>query len=149
MNTSVIFLLTNSLCCEKTLTKITAELYIEGNRFEQIFEPEANLEVSFNWNRVDVYGQKVFGEVHSIFKVGLDYSDCEHTIWEERAVILEAEDPHLADFSGWNLNLHHRLEPQSGLLYLGDGRKMDLKSEGASLRPGENDYYNILNHYKK
>jgi hypothetical protein len=94
---------------------------------------------------VDVYGQKGFGRIHSIFKVGLDYSDCEHTVWEQRAVIFEAEDPHLADFSGWNLNLHHRLEPQSGLLYLGNGRIIDLKSQGISPRPGKN----ILTYFSK
>ena len=132
--------LTNGNCCEKSLTKITVSLLIEGRAYEQILEPEPNLEVSFTWNRTDAFGQTVFGEVSSALKVGLDYNDCEQTIWETRVVTLQAQDPHLDDFSGWNLNFHHRFEPQSGLVYLGTGQRVDLKSNGPSPRSVQSLY---------
>ena len=129
------FILTDETCCEKSLTKITALLAIEGRQFEQILEPEPNLKISFGWNRTDAFGQKVFGEVSSVLKIGFDFDDCEQTIWETRVVTIRGHDSHLDDFSGWTLNVQHRFEPRSGVVHLGDGSRIDLKSDGPSLRP--------------
>jgi len=118
-------------------------LLIEGRAYEHILEPEPNLEVSFTWNGTDAFGQTVFGEVNSVLKVGLDFNDCEQTIWESRVVTLQAHDPHLDDFAGWNLNLHHRFEPQSGLIYLGSGQRVDLKSNGLSPRSLQSLYETV------
>ena len=134
------FVLTDSTCCQKSLTKITALLAIEGRQFEQILEPEPNLKISFDWNRTDAFGQKVFGEVSSVLKIGFDFDDCEQTIWETRVVSIRGHDSHLDDFSGWTLNVQHRFEPMSGVVHLGDGSRIDLKSDGPSLRPVQTLY---------
>jgi hypothetical protein len=129
------FILTDESCCEKSFTKISALLAIEGRQFEQILEPEPNLKISFGWNRTDAFGQKVFGEVSSVLKIGFEFDDCEQTIWETRVVTIRGHDSHLDDFSGWTLNVQHRFEPKSGVVHLGDGSRIDLKSDGPSLRP--------------
>ena len=33
------------------------------------------------------------------------------------------------DFQGWQLDFHHRLDPRAAILYLGNGKKVDLKNE--------------------
>ena len=128
------FVLTISECCVKSLIKITALLAIEGRVSKQIFEPDPEIEMTFAWTGSDVYGQDVFGEASAVLKLGFDFDDCEQKIWESRVVNFEARDPHLDDFAGWTLNVHHRFEPRSGILYFGDGGKVDLKQEGPSLR---------------
>ena len=132
------FVLTGADCCEKLMKRVTAVLSVEGVVQKKILEPEPNLEVVFTWNRTDIYGRRVHGAASSVLKVGFDFDDCERTVWETRVVIFEAEDPHLGDFAGWTLDLHHRFEPRSGMIYFGDGRKADLKSGGKSARSVQN-----------
>jgi hypothetical protein len=59
-----------------------------------------------------VYGRKVFGDARAVVSVGLDYDDCGQTVWLKRAAEIPARNPHLRDFGGWTLDLHHRLEPR-------------------------------------
>ena len=33
------------------------------------------------------------------------------------------------EFQGWQLDFQHRLDPRAAILYLGNGKKVDLKNE--------------------
>ena len=62
-----------------------------------------------------------------LVKVGFQFTDCPQVEWDyPKIAYLEGYAPP-SSFYGWTLDLHHKLEPQSAMLYLGNGHTFDLK----------------------
>ena len=61
------------------------------------------------------------------FQVGYTYDGCDKTVWNVQATKISGQDLTVSDVGGWDLNLHHRYNPQEGILYRGDGSNVFLR----------------------
>ena len=112
------------------LKLIHLKIVIEGNLFEQIFEPQTNLSFTYAWNRRNVYRQKSFGLSTASVSVGYEYYDCKHIIWTTKNVQLPGHDLSISDIGNqWNLNVHHRYNYRDSILQRGDGQNFNLKTD--------------------
>lgn len=112
------------------LKLVHVKIIIEGNLFEQTFEPQANLSFVYAWNRRNVYRQKSFGLSTASVSIGYEYFDCKHVIWTTKHIQLPGHDLSISDIgSQWNLNIHHRYNYRDAILQRGDGQNYNLKSD--------------------
>lgn len=112
------------------LSLIHVRIVIEGNLYEQMFEPQANLTFTYAWNRRNAYRQKSFGLSTAIVSVGYEYFDCQQTIWTTKHVQIAGHDLTISEIgNGWNLNIHHRYNYRDAILQRGDGQNFDLKTD--------------------
>lgn len=112
------------------LKLIHLKIIVEGNLFEQIFEPQMNLSFTYAWNRRNVYRQKSFGLSTASISVGYEYFDCKHVIWSTKHIQLAGHDLSVSDIgSSWNLNIHHRFNYRDSILQRGDGLNFNLKTD--------------------
>ncbi len=108
------------------LWRIHAILEVEGVQVKEVFEREDNIKWTVFWDGHDAYGQPVIGQSLAKVKAGYEFTVCNDIIWDTKTIKLEAQAPMDTDFYGWSLNIHHRLEPISGVLYHGSGAVVDL-----------------------
>ena len=59
-------------------------------------------------------------------KVGYYYEDCVDPIWDVQTTKITGQDLTVSDVGGWDLDIHHRYNPQEGILYKGDGSNVYL-----------------------
>ena len=110
-----------------TLKTIQLRITIEGVLFEKTFEADPNLKFTYSWKRLNIYRQRVYGTTTAVVKVGYTYEGCEKTVWNVQATKISGQDLTVSDIGGWDLNLHHRYNPQEGILYRGDGSNVFLR----------------------
>lgn len=110
------------------LKLVHLKIVVEGNLFEQVFEPIYNLNFTYAWNRLNVYRQKCFGLSNAIVSVGYEYYDCKHVIWSRKQIELPGYDLSISDIGQWNLNIHHRYNYRDSILHRGDGQNFYLKT---------------------
>lgn len=116
------------------LEAVHLKVVVEGNLFEQVFEPEINLSFTYAWNRRNVYRQKSFGLSTALISVGYQYSGCRDIIWSRKQIQLAGHDLSISDIGNqWNLNIHHRYNYRDSILQRGDGKNFNLKSDKARL----------------
>lgn len=116
------------------LVLVHLKVVVEGNLFEQVFEPEVNLSFTYAWNRRNVYRQKSFGLSTALISVGYQYSGCRDIIWSHKQIQLPGHDLSISDIGNqWNLNIHHRYNYRDSILQRGDGKNFNLKSDKARL----------------
>lgn len=112
------------------LKLVHLKIIIEGNLFEQLLEPQANLSFTYAWNRRNVYKQKSFGLSTASVSIGYEYFDCKHVIWTTKHVQLAGHDLSISDIGNqWNLNIHHRYNYRDSILQRGDGLNFNLKTD--------------------
>lgn len=112
------------------LKHVHLKIVVEGNLFEQAFEPQSNLSFTYAWNRRNVYRQKSFGLSTASVSVGYEYFDCKHIIWTTRHIQLAGHDLSISDIGNqWNLNMHHRYNYRDSILQRGDGQNFNLKTD--------------------
>lgn len=112
------------------LRLIHLKIVIEGNLFEQTFEPSPNLTFTYGWNRRNVYRQKCYGLSNAIVSVGYEYFDCKQVIWSTKHIQLPGYDLSISDIGlQWNLNIHHRFNYRDSILQRGDGENFYLKTD--------------------
>ncbi|XP_071744523.1 teneurin-m isoform X2 [Lepeophtheirus salmonis] len=119
--------LTPSTSITKSLKQIFLRITIEGVLFEKIFEADPNLKYTYSWQRLNVYRQRVFGTTTAVVKVGYSYIDCDQVIWNTQTTKISGQDLTVSDIGGWDLDIHHRYNPEEGILYRGDGSNVYLK----------------------
>ena len=116
------------------LYRIQIKVTIEGVIFQDTLEPESELkwDLPHHWNATNALGQDIFGKARVVVEAGYQFRHCASTQWDMKVVHLHGNSPPLSSslFAGWNLNLQHILEPHQGMLYFGDGRRVDLEAEG-------------------
>ena len=110
-----------------TLKTIQLRITIEGVLFEKTFEADPNLKFTYSWKRLNIYRQRVYGTTTAVVKVGYTYDGCDRTVWNVQATKISGQDMTVSDIGGWDLNLHHRYNPQEGILYRGDGSNVFLR----------------------
>lgn len=112
------------------LKLIHLKIVIEGNLFEQTFEPSNNLTFTYAWNRRNVYRQKCYGLSNALVSVGYEYFECKHVIWSTKQIQLSGYDLSISDIGQqWNLNIHHRYNYRDSILQRGDGQNFFLKTD--------------------
>ncbi|QQP39609.1 Uncharacterized protein FKW44_020548, partial [Caligus rogercresseyi] len=110
-----------------TLQQIFLRITIEGVLFQKTFEADPDLKYTYSWQRLNVYRQRVFGTTTAVVKVGYSYSDCAQVIWNTQTTKISGQDLTVSDIGGWDLDIHHRYNPEEGILYRGDGSNVYLK----------------------
>ena len=87
---------------------------MSGVVFKKNFEADPSLSFTFEWNKRNVYNQKVYGVVEAEVSIGYQYSSCAHTLWNSQLVRLKGFDVDVSHIGGWNLNIHHHYNPYQG-----------------------------------
>ena len=87
---------------------------VSGVVFKKNFEADPSLSFTFEWNKRNVYNQKVYGVVEAEVSIGYQYSSCAHTLWNSQLVRLKGFDVDVSHIGGWNLNIHHHYNPYQG-----------------------------------
>ena len=59
--------------------------------------------------------------------MGYTYDDCSDTIWDVQTTKIAGQDLRVSDVGGWDFDIHHRYNPQEGVLYKGDGSNVFLR----------------------
>ena len=97
-----------------TLKTISLRITIEGVLFEKTFEADPDLKYTYSWNRLNIYRQRVYGSTTAVVKVGYFYEDCVEPIWDVQTTKITGQDLTVSDVGGWDLDVHHRYNPQEG-----------------------------------
>ena len=98
----------------ETLKAIHLRITIEGVLYEKTFEADPNLKYTYSWNRLNIYRQRVYGTTTAVVKVGYEYEDCSRTIWDVQTTKITGQDLTVSDVGGWDVDIHHRYNPQEG-----------------------------------
>ena len=110
-----------------SLKAIHLRITIEGVLFEKTFEADPDLKYTYSWTRLNIYRQRVYGTTTAVVKVGYEYEDCSEIIWDVQTSKITGQDLTVSDVGGWDVNIHHRYNPQEGILYKGDGSNVFLR----------------------
>ncbi|KAG9508581.1 Teneurin-m [Fragariocoptes setiger] len=117
------------------LRLVHLKIVIEGNVFEQAFEPRPNLVYTYAWNRRNVYRQKSFGVATATVSLGYEYFGCsapQQVQWVTKQVRVAGHDLSVSDVGAhWALNIHHRYNYHDNIVQRGDGRNFYLRHERA------------------
>ncbi|HPZ42770.1 MAG TPA: S-layer homology domain-containing protein [Bacillota bacterium] len=141
------------------LKRIELEVSVAGQLFTKTFAPEKNQEYIFTWDGKDAYGRSIQGTVPYEVRIGYVYpaiygnpapldrsfgsyggrspegwsSDMdrvEGTIWVTWKGFFSYWDATKAGLGGWSLNIHHAYDPESQVLYYGDGSERSITPYG-------------------
>jgi RHS repeat-associated protein len=135
-----------------SLRRITLEISLAGRRFFASFPSTPNQHYAFTWDGLDVYGREAQqGGRVAVVRVGYIYGwvyetpaqvaasfasfggaligngEREVAIFQENTVRLGALP---AQVGGWSLSSHHGYDPNSRVLYQGDGERRDAQAIG-------------------
>ena len=59
--------------------------------------------------------------------IGYQYEGCSYIYWETSVVKLAGYDLGSSEIGNWNLDIHHRLNTQQGILHKGEGTTIYLR----------------------
>ena len=104
-----------------SLLSVQTRISVEGRRYEAVYEAERFLNTTFQWDGLNVYGNKHYGYAYVRLGVGYNYKMCHETVWEMMTVKVHGHSPPSSDLGGWNLNIHHTYNKHDGIIYRGDG----------------------------
>ncbi|XP_032748842.1 teneurin-4 isoform X1 [Rattus rattus] len=112
------------------LMKVHLMVAVEGRLFRKWFAAAPDLSYYFIWDKTDVYNQKVFGLSEAFVSVGYEYESCPDLIlWEKRTAVLQGYEIDASKLGGWNLDKHHALNIQSGILHKGNGENQFVSQQ--------------------
>lgn len=139
----------------ESLKEIILEVQVAGRFFRKKFEPVINQSYTYTWDGKNPYGQTFQGSTPIHVRIGYVYpgvylnppptenvfsgygsgpfpfewkpdrNGLTVTAWQEWTGTLSFWDSLPAGIGGWSLDVHHAYVPNSGMLYLGDGSRMD------------------------
>jgi RHS repeat-associated protein len=135
------------------LKRIDLEVSVAGRTFTYSFPAAANQQYIFEWDGVDVYGRTPQGAVAANIRIGYVYNGYyfqpgdsttqsfgqissttevignaareEVTLWRHATRRISTLPAVAAGLGSWTLSAHHQYDPQSRVLYLGDGRRLE------------------------
>lgn len=133
-----------------SLKSIVLEINIAGNLITKTFSNEPNQSYEFIWDGKDVYGRTIQGSTPINVRIGYVYpivylspanfeaafgsysagsdwevsrgDNLEVTMWQAWSDKISFWDNYPIALGGWSLNVHHSYDPNSQILYLGDGQ---------------------------
>jgi hypothetical protein len=123
---STIFMLLTKSQIPDTLKHVHLKISVEGVLHKQTLDAYASLSYEFAWDRRNAYEQRVYGVAFARVMIGYEYEDCSFVYWQHFAVKLAGYDLSSSEIGSWNLDVHHRLNPQQGILHKGDGTTIYL-----------------------
>jgi RHS repeat-associated protein len=134
------------------LIRINADVQIAGQRYRQPFTPGPNQVTTFTWDGRDVYGREINGAQPARVSVSYTYEEefavpaasirtfaqagvapsgvpgrVEVSLRQESQVSLGRPRP-AGGLAGWSIDVHHRYDPESGVVYRGDGAQRNGSS---------------------
>ena len=141
------------------LKRIELEVSVAGQLFTKTFAPEKNQEYIFTWDGKDAYGRSIQGTVPYEVRIGYVYpaiygnpapldrsfgyyggrspegwssnvDRVEGTVWVTWKGFFSYWDATKAGLGGWSLNIHHAYDPESQVLYYGDGSERSVTPYG-------------------
>jgi len=109
-----------------TLLRIHLKIAVEGVLHKQLLDAQPSQSYEFSWDRRNAYEQRVYGVAFAKVTVGYEYEECAFVFWESRTVRLAGYDLGSSEIGSWNIDVHHRLNPQQSILHKGDGTTVFL-----------------------
>lgn len=132
-----------------SLKRVDVEVRIAGRTITQQYDPTPNQRTSFIWDGKDAYGRPLSSGQEALIRIGYVYqavyaqpgsftqsfaafgtapitgsrSRNEITIWQESQVFLAIPRQEDTPVAGWELDVHHRYDPNSKTLIMGDGSR--------------------------
>lgn len=125
-SSTIFILLTKSLIPE-ALRQVHVNIVVEGVLVKQKLDAYPSQSFEYSWDRRNAYEQRVYGVTFATVSVGYEYEDCEFIYWERTVVKLAGYDLGSSEIGNWNIDVHHRLNSQQGILHKGDGTTIYLK----------------------
>ncbi|WP_367156177.1 PKD domain-containing protein [Methylomonas sp. HYX-M1] len=141
----------------EVLKRIELEISVAGRTFKQTYPAQAKQRHHFEWDGLDAYGRLLQGQQQATIKIDYVYDGYYNLppamassfgaasgqripgniparqevklSQQQTANIGIATNSH-AGLGGWSLNAHHRYDPSSQILYLGDGAVRDTENSG-------------------
>lgn len=135
------------------LEEIRLVVQVAGQYFSKIFEPVVNQNYTYTWDGKNAYGQTFQGSTPVYVSIGYVYKAIYQnppptenvfggygieqfewvpsrggltvTAWQRWTGTLSYWDSLPAGIGGWSLDVHHAYVPNSGVLYMGDGSRID------------------------
>jgi uncharacterized repeat protein (TIGR02059 family) len=135
------------------LEEIKLVVQVAGQYFSKTFEPVVKQHYTYTWDGKNAYGQVFQGTTPVKVSIGYVYKAVYQnppptenvfggygieefewvpsrggltvTAWQQWAGTLSYWDSLPAGIGGWSLDVHHAYVPNSGVLYMGDGSKID------------------------
>uniref|UniRef100_A0A4W4EMW3 Teneurin transmembrane protein 3 n=1 Tax=Electrophorus electricus TaxID=8005 RepID=A0A4W4EMW3_ELEEL len=109
------------------LAKVHLVVAVEGRMFQKEFPASPRLSFTFVWDKMDAYGQRVYGLSQAAVSVGFEYESCLGLVlWEKRSATLQGFELDVSSIGGWTLDKHHVLDLHNGILYKGSGENVFL-----------------------
>jgi RHS repeat-associated protein len=136
-----------------TLLRIDLEVNIAGRVITQSFPAAPNQDYTFIWDGLDAYGRTVSGEQNLQVRIGYVYPGFYNLppalaasfgaasgqripgdiparqpamLWQTYASQMGQYDARESAQAGWELNVHHRYDPVSRILYQGNGNRHSI-----------------------
>ena len=125
--TSTIFILLTQSNIPDNLQQVHLQIVVEGVLHKQTFDAYPDLKYEYSWDRRNAYEQRVYGLTSAKVSVGYQYESCSFIYWQSSIVKLAGYDLGSSEISNWNIDAHHRLNTQQGILHKGDGTTIYLK----------------------
>jgi RHS repeat-associated protein len=143
-----------------SLTHLVLEFTIAGRPFHFEFPPVPNLSTNFLWDGLDVYGRPVNGSQRVVGRTCYAYpgvyqqpvtndvawatlrgtsmilenaSRQEFLICDEWETLIASWAAKSAGFGGWTLDVQHVYDPQTQVMYYGDGRRRTAAALGTTV----------------
>lgn len=116
------------------LELIYVEILIEGVLNRQEFIARPNLMYEYSWDRRNAYEQRVYGLTTGKISVGFKHENCSNIYWNYYTIKLAGFDLPISEIGSWSVNIHHRLNPQQGILHKGDGTNIYLREMEKNLQ---------------
>ena len=117
-----------------SLMTVHTKIIVEGKQFEDVYEAETDLKVTFKWDGFNVYGMKHYGQSFVTVHVGYKYKLCHQIQWQTLKTTVHGHIPLATDVGGWNLDLHHVYNARDGIVYKGDGENINLANKDKLVR---------------
>jgi hypothetical protein len=124
---STIYTLLTQEQIPEQLQMVHLKIVVEGVLHKQTFDAIENLHYEYSWDRRNAYEQRVYGFTYAKVMVGYQYENCAFVHWHSSVVKLAGYDLTSSEIGNWNLDVHHRLNVQQGILHKGDGTTIYLK----------------------
>ncbi len=123
---STIFIVLTKSTIPESLKLIHLKIAVEGVLHTQTLDANPSQSYEYSWDRRNAYEQRVYGVTYAKVMVGYEYEDCEYIYWQTSGVKLAGYDLGSSEIGSWNIDVHHRLNPQQGILHKGDGTTIYL-----------------------
>jgi teneurin len=124
---STIYVLLTQSKIPENLQLVHLHIMVEGVVHKQTFDANPDMRYEYSWDRRNAYEQRVYGLTTAKVMIGYEYEQCSYIYWHTSVVKLAGYDLGSSEIGNWNIDVHHRLNTQQGILHKGDGTTVYLK----------------------